>query len=218
LKSIYSYYRHNSFTSFLLFLIPVTVWSIILPKSLTTWSGEALPVIVGVTILIKSHQSFPLTSFSYLCIYVGCVLVLIGAHYTYADVPLFNWIQHSFGFERNNYDKLGHFFQGFITATITKEVLVRKRLIDSKSWTNTFAIVFSLSLSAAWEITEWFGFIIFVNLGSQQSATDFLGTQNYYWDTQSDMLFAFLGALSAITLFAKYHEKKITQLLQHPPY
>lgn len=218
MKSLYFYFKSNPFTFFLLFLLPVVTWSVISPRNLTTWCGEALPVILGVAILIKSHKSFPLTSFSYLFIYIGCVLVLIGAHYTYSHVPLFEWIKNSFGFERNNYDKLGHFFQGFITAIITKEVLTRKRLMNSKAWINTFAIIFSLSLSAAWEISEWFGFIIFVYFGSQQSATDFLGTQNYYWDTQTDMLFALIGAVAAILLFGKYHEKKITQLLQYPPY
>lgn len=208
MKSLYSYYKHKPFTSFLLFLLPIVAWSIISPKHLTTWFAEALPVFVGVAILIKSHKSFPLTSFSYLFIYAGCVLVLIGAHYTYSHVPLFDWIKNSFGLERNNYDKLGHFFQGFITAIITKEVLTRKRLMNSKPWINTFSIVFSLSLSAAWEISEWLGVTILVYLGSQKSAGEFLGAQNYYWDAQSDMLFAFIGALSAIVLFGKYHEKK----------
>ena len=132
-----------------------------------------------------------------------------GAHYTYEHVPLFEWIKRDFEFERNNYDKLGHFFQGFIIAIIVREFFFRENLINSKKWTNSLAIIFSIALSTVWEIIEWFAVVLLIYFDSTKPASKFLGTQNYFWDAQSDILFAAIGAFLAIVLFGKYHEKII---------
>ncbi len=136
--------------------------------------------------------------------------MLIGAHYGYSYVPLGEWAKDIFGFERNNYDKLGHFFQGFITTSLTKEVSLRKNIFNSNKWADFFAISFTTALSASWEILEWIMVVILIYFGSKEPASNFLGTQGYIWDAQSDIFFALLGALVAICVFGKYHERLIT--------
>jgi putative membrane protein len=138
---------------------------------------------------------------------------LIGAHYSYAHVPFCDWVKNSFGFSRNNFDKIGHFFQGFVTAVFIKEIIYRKKIINTVPWMNFFAIVFSIALSATYEIIEWFWAEALIYFNFRRSSTDFLGTQGYIWDTQSDMFFAAIGAIIAIFVFGKYHEKKIKQFL-----
>ncbi len=195
---------------FLLLLLPVLLWSMILPKDIGVWTAEAFPVFIAIYILIKTYRDFPLTYFAYISLYIGSFLILVGAHYTYSHVPLFDWIKSVFGLHRNNYDKVGHFFQGFTTAVVVKEYFIRKQLIASKKWINLLTLSFALALSAMYEIIEWLTVMVLILFGSQKDASDFLGAQNYFWDTQTDMFFALIGAAVAIWGFGKYHEKKIT--------
>ena len=185
----------------------------ILPKNIGVWAGEAFPVFVAIYILVKTHRTFPLTSFAYISLYIGSFLILVGAHYTYSHVPLFDWLKAPFGVHRNNYDKVGHFFQGFTTAVIVKEYFIRKQVIASKKWLNLLTLTFAIALSAIYEIIEWLSVVVLIFLGSQKDASEFLGAQNYFWDTQSDMFSALIGAIVAIWAFGKYHERKITTLI-----
>ncbi len=212
MKIVYNFIfflKNNHLALFLLLFLPVFAWSAISPKDIITWSAEVFPLLVGIAIMIKNHKNFPLTTFSYIIIFFGSLLVLVGAHYTYEDVPLFECSKSYFGCERNNYDKVGHFFQGFVSTIIVREFFLRKNLINSKKWTNFTAIMFSIALGAIWEIIEWFTVVILIYLGATKPASEFLGTQNYLWDAQSDILFAAVGAVTAIILFGKYHEKII---------
>ncbi len=141
-------------------------------------------------------------------------MMLVGAHYSYASVPLGEWLQEVLHLNRNPYDKIGHFFQGFIAALFMKEILSIKKLLTSKGWINFFSVSFAIALSAVWEMLEWLVAILMIYFGSKKPALDFLGAQGYVWDTQSDMFMATVGALSVITIFQKYHEHCIKKSLR----
>ena len=132
---------------------------------------------------------------------------MIGGHYTYAEVPFFNWIRDTFHQERNNYDKVGHFAQGFIPAIVAREVLIRKTYLTLRGWLFFLPVCICLAISAFYELIEWW-----VAVASGESAEAFLGTQGYAWDTQSDMMFAMMGAIVALILLGKYHDKQIDTL------
>jgi putative membrane protein len=140
-------------------------------------------------------------------ILVHCIILMVGGHYTYAEVPLFDTIRDVFGQTRNNYDKLGHFAQGFIPAIICREIVIRRRLVKSGFFTAFFTICFCLALSALYELIEWW-----VALLSDEAAEAFLGTQGYVWDTQSDMAWALFGAISAILMLGRWHDRQISRL------
>ncbi len=144
---------------------------------------------------------------TYCLILVHCCILFIGGHYTYALVPAFNWIRDVFHQSRNNYDKLGHFAQGFIPAFIIREIYIRKNIIQKKSWTPFLTVVVCMSISMCYEFLEWF-----VSVSSGSSGDSFLGTQGDVWDTQSDMLFATIGAICMVTFFSQLHDKKIKAL------
>ncbi|MBL8250083.1 MAG: DUF2238 domain-containing protein [Candidatus Competibacter sp.] len=186
-----------------LFLL-VLVWSGIHPKDYLTWFLEVSPAVFGAVALWATHKTFPLTPLVYALILVHCVILMVGGHYTYAEVPLFDWLREPLGFERNNYDKLGHFAQGFVPALIAREIILRKGLIDGRAWTHFFVVCFCLAFSAFYELIEWG-----VAAVSGESAEAFLGTQGYVWDTQSDMGFALLGAVAALLLLAKPHDRAL---------
>lgn len=164
-----------------------------------------LPALVGAVILVVSYKRFTLTPLLYLFILLHCIVLMIGAHYTYAEVPLFDGL---FGAERNNYDKLGHFFQGFVPALIARELLIRKNVVSGQGWLNFIVVSVALAISAFYELIEWW-----VALASGEEATAFLGTQGYVWDTQSDMALALLGAILAVTSMARIHDRQIKQLI-----
>ncbi len=156
---------------------------------------------IGGVILLATYNSFRLTPLLYIFILLHCIVLMIGGHYTYAEVPLFD---NLFGFERNNYDKVGHFFQGLVPALISRELLIRKNAVNGRRWLNLFVISISLAFSAFYELIEWW-----VALASGEDAEAFLGTQGYIWDTQSDMAFALLGAIFALLLLAKLHDRQL---------
>ena len=158
------------------------IWSAIEPRDRPTWYLEVFPVIIGVVVMAATYHSFRLTSLLYVLILLHCIVLLVGGHYTYAEVPLFNEMKSVFGFERNNYDKIGHIMQGFVPAMIARELIIRLDIIRGRYWRDFFIICFCLALSALYELLEWW-----VALVSEQAAEAFLGTQGYEWDTQSDM-------------------------------
>ncbi len=188
----------------LLVFAVVLVWSAINPADYFTWFLEVLPAIIGLLVLLATRKSFPLTPLVYALILIHCVILMVGGHYTYAEVPLFDWIRDSFGLARNNYDKVGHFAQGFIPAMVAREILIRKRVVLVRSWLAFLVVCFCLALSAFYELIEWA-----VALASGESAEAFLGTQGYVWDTQSDMGFALVGAVSALLLLGRWHDRQL---------
>ncbi len=182
----------------------VLVWSGIGPKDYPTWALEVAPAVIGGVILLFTRRSFPLTSLLYALILLHCVVLMIGGHYTYAEVPFFDGL---LGFERNNYDKLGHFLQGFVPAIIAREVLLRLNVVDSEQWRNFFIVSICLAFSAFYELIEWLVASI-----SGEAAEAFLGTQGYVWDTQADMAFALAGAIAALLLLRGIHDRQLRQL------
>ena len=196
----------------LIMIIPLLLWSAYVPESRSLWLVEILPFIVLVLVLIKTGRIFPLTLFSYISVFLGLVFLLIGAHYSYARVPLCNWTKEVFGFSRNNFDKIGHFVSGFVLAALIKEVIIRKKIISLKKWTNFVSVSFALAAGALWEIFEWMMVSILVHIHYKKPAVDYLGEQGYIWDAQSDMLFALIGAIVAIYFFARRHDKSIEKM------
>ena len=184
------------------------IWSGINPKDLPTWFLEVAPAIIGAGILLFTFNSFRLTSLLYTLILIHCIVLMIGGHYTYAEVPLFDYFKELFGSDRNNYDKLGHFAQGFVPAIIAREVLIRKKVVNGKGWLILFIISICLAFSAFYELLEWW-----VAIGTGENAEAFLGTQGYVWDTQSDMGIALLGAICAIVFLSKFHDQQLKTLL-----
>jgi len=189
-----------------IFLV-VLLWSGINPKDTPTWVLEVAPAVIGFAVLAFTRHSFPLTPLLYGLILVHCLVLMVGGHYTYAEVPLFDLLKPAFGFERNNFDKLGHFLQGFVPALIAREILIRKAIIDSLYWRNFLIVCFCLALSAFYELIEWAVAEI-----SGTGAEAFLGTQGYIWDTQSDMGFALLGAILGLVLLGRLHDRQLQQL------
>lgn len=186
--------------------LAVLIWSGIEPKDQFTWFLEVLPAIIGAAILVFTRKTFPLTPLLYVFILLHCIVLMVGGHYTYAEVPLFDQVKEFMGSERNNYDKVGHFFQGFVPALIARELLIRKQVVNGKAWLNLFIISISLAFSAFYELIEWW-----VALLSDQAAEAFLGTQGYIWDTQSDMLYALIGAILCIVSLSSWHDKQLEQ-------
>jgi len=185
----------------------VFTWSAIEAKDYPTWVLEVAPAIIGFIMLALTRKSFPLTSLCYILILLFCWILFVGGHYTYAEVPLFDTIKEIFNQSRNNFDKLGHFAQGFVPAIICREIIIRLKIINGKFFTHFFTLCFCLALSAFYELLEWW-----VALLSDDAAEAFLGTQGYVWDTQSDMAWALLGAISALTLLSSIHNKQIQQI------
>lgn len=159
-------------------------------------------------ILVFTYKRFPLTPLLYILILIHCIILMVGGHYTYAEVPLFDYLRESLGFDRNNYDKLGHFAQGFVPAMIAREIVIRREVIRGVAWQNFFIVCCCLAISAFYELIEWW-----VALLSEEAAESFLGTQGYFWDTQSDMGFALLGAISALLLMRRLHDSQLRRFV-----
>ncbi|QBZ83331.1 Inner membrane protein YjdF [Hydrogenovibrio crunogenus] len=186
----------------------VAIWSAIGSKDTVTWWLEAGPALIGIVVMAWTYYSFRLTPLLYVLILLHMIVLFVGAHYTYAEVPLFDWIGQLLGEERNNFDKLGHLMQGLVPTLIAREILIRKQVIQSQAWLNFFAGTFALALSAFYELLEWW-----VALISEEAAEAFLGTQGYEWDTQSDMGYALLGAILALLFFKRLHDRQLKNQL-----
>ena len=204
--------QSNSLTSksylWLSIFFGVLVWSGIEPKDRLTWVLEAGPAIIGLLVMAKTRISFPLTPLLYFWILLHCIVLMVGAKYTYAEVPLFDSIREIFEWERNNYDKVGHFMQGFVPALLAREILLRKKLVNANGWRNFIILSICLAFSAFYELIEWWAALL---IGEDADA--FLGTQGYVWDTQSDMAWALLGAFVCLITLKKSHDRQIKPLL-----
>jgi len=184
----------------------VFVWSAIHPKDRMIWFLEVFPAAVGLVVVLWSYWRFRLTELTYWLILVHCVILMVGGHYTYAEVPLFDWIAESVGSTRNQYDKLGHVAQGFIPAIIAREILLRRSPLRRGWWLFFLVVCVSLAISAFYELIEWW-----VALAAGASSEAFLGTQGYVWDTQSDMAYALLGAISAQLILSRFHDRQLEE-------
>ena len=192
-------------------LLIATVISIILsglsPKDRLTWFLEIAPVLIGIPILVATYTRFPLTPLLYRLLAGHAVVLMIGAHYTYAEVPLGRWGQDMFGFARNHYDRLGHFVQGFVPAILARELLLRTSPLQSGRWLFVLICSVCLAFSASYELFEWG-----MARALGQSATAFLGAQGDEWDTQSDMFLALLGSVSAQVCLSGTHNHQLAAL------
>ena len=185
----------------------VLIWSAIEPKDYFTWALEVAPAVIGLIVLAATWSRFRLTTLLYVLILVHCIVLMIGGHYTYAEVPLFDALKPIFGFERNNYDKLGHFMQGFVPAILAREIVIRFDVIRARSWLNFVVVSICLAFSALYELIEWG-----VAVATGESAEAFLGTQGYVWDTQTDMAFALIGAICALLALIGTHDRQLAAL------
>jgi putative membrane protein len=184
------------------------LWSGINPKDYLTWVLETAPAMMAFIVLIATRQRFQLTNLAYGLILIHSIVLMIGGHYTYAEVPLFEWFKEAFNLDRNNYDKVGHFAQGFVPAIIAREIIIRNHVVKNTNWLNFFIICICLAISALYELIEWC-----VALLSKEAAEAFLGTQGYMWDTQSDMAYALLGAIVALVTLNRIHDRQISKLI-----
>jgi len=182
-------------------------WSAWQPHDFVTWLLEVFPVLVGIVVMAVSCRTFPLTRLLYVLILLHMIVLMIGGHYTYAHMPLFDMLKDLFGWSRNYYDRLGHWFQGFVPAIITREILIRHMVVKSAGWLFFITCCICLAISACYELIEWWVAII---IG--QDADAFLATQGDVWDTQWDMLLALCGAIIAQLLLARRHRRAIASL------
>lgn len=182
----------------------VLLWSAYKPYNSTIWVLEAAPAIIGAAILLFTRSRFPLTTLTYVLILIHCIILLVGAHYTYAEVPIGDWVRDAFDQSRNNYDKLGHFVQGFIPALIAREIVIRLNVFNSAGWRNFFIVCFCLAVSAFYELIEWWTALL-----AGESAEAFLSMQGYVWDTQADMWTALVGAVLGLLLLGGWQDKQL---------
>jgi putative membrane protein len=162
---------------------------------------------IAFVLLASTRHRFPFTPLAYFLILLHCLILMVGGHYTYAETPLLDPLGDYFGWQRNNYDKLGHLAQGFVPAIVAREILLRNAVVVSRGWLFFIVACICLAISALYELIEWG-----VALVSEQAADAFLGTQGYVWDTQSDMFYALIGAILALVLLSRAHDRQISRL------
>mgnify|MGYP000040047152 FL=1 len=197
--------------SLLLLVIAVLIWSVIKPKEFLTWVAESSPSIVVLIILIAIYRKFRLTTLSYTIIAILSILTFIGGHYTYSEVPLFNWLQDTYDLKRNHYDRFGHFLKG-LSAIVVMEILIRKTLLKRDAWLSGITISIILAIAALYEIVEWLSTKLPY---AQKEKEDFLGMQGDRWDAQWDMFLALIGSILALVIFSRLLNKQLKKI-KHP--
>lgn len=198
--------KNKHFYIFLLTTLSlIFIWSFINPHDLFTWFLEVLPAVIGISIIIVIYPKFKFTNLVYFLIWIHAIILIVGGHYTYAEMPLFNWLRDTLDLSRNYYDRLGHFAQGFIPAMVIREVFIKKSVVKSSKWLFFIVVSICLAISAAYELLE---FTVAMLTGT--AAESFLGTQGDVWDTQWDMLYALVGSITSLLFFKKAHNKALT--------
>ena len=182
------------------------------PFDRTTWILEVFPIFIALPVLWATYRRFPLTDLVYLCIFFHALLLMTGGAYSYARVPLGFYLADFLNLGRNPYDKIGHFFQGFVPALVAREILIRGRYVQGRKMLAFIVVCIVMAISAAYELLEWASAIV---LG--QGADEFLGTQGDPWDTQSDMLFALIGGGTALLLLSRLHDRELERTPGPPP-
>jgi putative membrane protein len=188
-------------------LFGVLVWSMVKPHDYFTWFLEVLPAVLAVAIFAFFYRRFRFTNLVYTIVWFHCIVLIVGGKYTYAEMPLFDYFKEVFGWSRNNYDKVGHFMQGFSPALIVREVFIRKNIINGKWWTLFLAVCVPLAFSAFYEFVEWW-----VAVATGDSAEAFLGTQGYQWDTQTDMFICLIGSGLALLFLSAWQDKQMNRM------
>jgi len=184
----------------------VLAWSAISPHDRTTWWLEVAPALIALLLMVLTRARFPLTTLLYVLALIHSVILMVGGHYTYAEVPLGEWLQGLNGSERNNYDKIGHLAQGFIPAIAAREIYIRNRVISRRGWLSFIVVCTCLAISAVYELIEWWAALL-----SAEASEAFLGTQGYEWDTQSDMWWALMGAALALLSLSRLHDRQLAR-------
>jgi putative membrane protein len=185
----------------------IFIWSAVHPHDYFTWCLEVFPAVIGLILLIATRRTFPLTPLLYTLLFLHATILAVGGHYTYAEVPLGNWVRDALGLARNHYDRLGHFAQGFIPAMLAREILVRRNVVRGRGWIYFIVVSICLAISAAYELLEW---RVSIATGSKGDA--FLGTQGDIWDTHEDMATALIGALLAPLTLGWLHDRQLARL------
>jgi len=186
-------------------LVLLLVWSGIHPHDRFTWVLEVFPILLGVPALILLYPRLRLTPLVYTLVWIHCLILMLGGHYTYAQVPLGFWMEDWFGFGRNHYDRIGHFAQGFIPAMLAREIFIRRSPLKGSRWLPFMVVCFCLAFSAFYELIEFW-----TALATGSAATDFLGTQGDPWDTQWDMMLALIGSIVSLLLLSRWQDRQIT--------
>jgi putative membrane protein len=189
----------------------VFVWSLIHPHDYFTWLLEVFPAIVGVLLIVATRHRFPLTPLVLTLLTIHAIILMVGGHYTYAEVPLGFWMRGILNTARNDYDRIGHLAQGFVPAMVAREILIRRNVVRSRGWRYFIIVSICLAISAAYELMEWR-----VSLASGSAGDAFLGTQGDIWDTQEDMATALVGALIAPPLLGWLHDRQLARLDSAP--
>ena len=189
----------------------VLAWSAWQPYDRLTWWLEVLPALAALAVLFATYRRFEFTTLTYTLIALHMCVLFVGGHYTYARVPLFDWLRPIFGWHRNHYDRLGHIVQGFVPAIVTREVFVRLQILRKTGWQPFLVVCVCLAISAFYELIEWW-----TALASGDAAISFLGTQGDQWDTQEDMFCALLSAIAAIVLLSRVQDRAINRLATRP--
>ena len=191
----------------LLSLLAILIWSGIEPHDRFTWFLEVAPVLIGVPILIYIWPRFRLTPVVYTLLWIHAVILMVGGKYTYAEVPIGFWLQDTFGFARNHYDRIGHFAQGFIPAMLAREILIRKSPLRGSRWLPFVVVSICLAFSAFYELIEFWTALV-----AGGGAEAFLGTQGDVWDTQWDMQMALVGAIVALLALSRLHDRELERM------
>ncbi|MEZ6196404.1 MAG: DUF2238 domain-containing protein [Planctomycetota bacterium] len=186
-------------------------WSGVGPHDRFTWWLETAPVMIGLGLVAATWRRFPLTRLLAWCLVAHALILSLGGHYTYAQVPLGEWARSAFGFARNHYDRIGHLAQGFVPAILAREILVRRSPVRGGGWLFLFTTSICLAFSAFYELIEWWAAVF-----TADGASAFLGTQGDVWDTQWDMFLALIGALSAQLLLGRVHDRQLGRLTPPP--
>ena len=188
-------------------VVVVIIWSAWRPHDRFTWWLEVTPGLVGMAVLLATYRRCRFTTLCYTLIALHMCVLCVGGHYTYARVPLFDWLRPIFAWQRNNYDRLGHFMQGFVPAIIAREILLRIGVLARKNWLPFLVLSICLAISALYELIEWWTALL-----SGAAANDFLGSQGDVWDIQSDMLVALIGAAAALIFLSAIHNRAIGKI------
>jgi len=187
--------------------LAVLVWSGLWPKERFTWLMEVAPAIIGGAVLVATYRRFQFTTISYVLVWLFALILMVGGHWTYAEVPIGNWARDAFGLSRNHFDRMGHFFQGVVPAMLARELLIRTSPLRPGKWLFTVCVALALAISAAYELFEWQYAVIF---GGAQ-AESFLGSQGDPWDAQKDMFMALLGAAASLILLGRWQNRQMRQ-------
>ena len=194
----------------LLFIVTIVFcWSGWRPYDRFTWWLEIAPGLAGIILLLATYRRFQLTTLCYTLIALHICLLCVGGHYTYARVPAFDWLRPIFGWQRNHFDRLGHFMQGFVPAMIAREVFIRMNILNRRRWIPFLVVSVCLAISAFYELIEWWTATV-----SGSASNDFIGSQGDVWDTQEDMFFALVGAVWALLVLSNSHDRALQNLAE----